>query len=134
MKELAHVVASDKARFGTLKLMVLYRNVERMLANELGSGDEIGIIYYHNAISYKYQGRVRVQNILSSVHYILSLSPDELPHKSLTTTEQLNDFIHSTDKAVILLEFCGWTRRLLAINKSMTESDLSMLCPKFQIF
>ncbi|GFP83030.1 upf0301 protein ct0663 [Phtheirospermum japonicum] len=123
MKELAHVVASNKARFGTLKLMVLYRNVERMLANALGSSDGIGIFYYHNSVSYKYQGRVRVQNILSSVHYMMSLSLDELPLKSLTTPEQLNDFIHSTDKAVILLEFCGWTRSLLAINKSMTESD-----------
>ncbi|KAL3655886.1 hypothetical protein CASFOL_000282 [Castilleja foliolosa] len=124
MKKLAHVVASDEVRFGTLKLMVLYRNVERMLANALGSSDGIGIIYYHNAVSYRYQGRVRVQNILSSVHYMMSLSPDELPLKYLTTPEQLDDFIHSTDKAVILLEFCGWTRSLLAINKSMTESDL----------
>ncbi|KAK4403157.1 hypothetical protein Sango_1056400 [Sesamum angolense] len=38
MKELAHMVASDEVRFGTLKLMVLYRNVERMLADALGKG------------------------------------------------------------------------------------------------
>ncbi|KAK6160518.1 hypothetical protein DH2020_003899 [Rehmannia glutinosa] len=92
MKELAHVVASDEAKFGTLKLMT------------------------------------SVQNILSSVHYAMSLSPDELPLKSLTTPEELKDFLHSTDKAVLLLEFCGWTPRLLAMNKSMTESVLVLFC------
>lgn len=128
MKGLAHVVASDEVRFGTLKLMVLYRNVERMLADSLGATEGITIFYYHNTLSYKYCGRLRVQNILASVHYVMSLSPDELPLKSLTTPEELRDFLHSTDKAVLLLEFCGWTPRFVATNKSMTESDLGMLC------
>ncbi|PIN15157.1 Protein disulfide-isomerase [Handroanthus impetiginosus] len=123
MKELAHVVASDEERFGSLKLMVLYRNVERMLADALGATDGITIFYHHNTISYKYGGRLRVQNILSSVHYVMSLSPDELPLKSLTTTEELRDFLHSTDKAVLLWEFCGWTPRLMAMNNTMNESD-----------
>ncbi|KAL0283450.1 UNVERIFIED_CONTAM: hypothetical protein Sangu_2889200 [Sesamum angustifolium] len=124
MKELAHMVASDEVRFGTLKLMVLYRNVERMLADALGVADGITIFYYHNTLSYKYWGRLRGQNILSSVHYVMALSPDELPLKSLTTPEELSDFLHSTDKVVVVTDFCGWTVRLLAANKSMTESDL----------
>ncbi|KAL0420429.1 UNVERIFIED_CONTAM: hypothetical protein Slati_3065800 [Sesamum latifolium] len=124
MKELAHMVASDEVRFGTLRLMVLYRNVERMLADALGVADGITVFYYHNTLSYKYWGRLRGQNILSSVHYVMSLSPDELPLKSLTTPEDLSDFLHSTDKAVVVTDFCGWTARLLAANKSMTESDL----------
>ncbi|KAL0386275.1 UNVERIFIED_CONTAM: hypothetical protein Sradi_3021800 [Sesamum radiatum] len=124
MKELAHMVASDEVRFGTLKLMVLYRNVERMLADALGVADGITVFYYHNTLSYKYWGRLRGQNILSSVHYVMSLSPDELPLKSLTTPEELSDFLHSTDKVVVVTDFCGWTARLLAANKSMTESDL----------
>ncbi|KAL8534921.1 hypothetical protein ACS0TY_010817 [Phlomoides rotata] len=123
MKVLAHVVASDEVRFGTLKLMVLYINMERMLADALGATEGITVFYYHNAVSYKYWGRLRVQNILASVEYVTSLSPDELPLKSLSTSEELKGFLHSTDKAVLLLEFCGWTPRLLATNKS-TESDL----------
>ncbi|KAK4413645.1 hypothetical protein Salat_2777300 [Sesamum alatum] len=124
MTELAHMVASDEVRFGTLKLMVLYRNVERMLADALGATDGITVFYYQNTLSYKYWGRLRGQNILSSVHYVMSLSPDELPLKSLTTREELSNFLLSTDKAVIVMDFCGWTARLLAANKSMTESDL----------
>ncbi|XP_011075278.1 uncharacterized protein LOC105159789 isoform X2 [Sesamum indicum] len=124
MKELAHMVATDEVRFGTLKLMVLYRNVERMLADALGVSDGITVFYYHNTLSYKYSGRLRGQNILSSVHYVMSLSPNELPLKSLTTPEELSDFLHSTDKAIVVMDFCGWTARLLAANNSMTESDL----------
>lgn len=127
MKGLAHVVASDEVRFGTLKLMVLYRNMERMLADALGATEGITVFYYHNALSYKYWGRIRVQNILASVEYVTSLSPDEIPLKSLSTPEELSDFLHSTDKAVLLLEFCEWTPRLLA-NKS-SETDLGRLSP-----
>lgn len=127
MKELGHVVASNEVRFGTLKLMVLYRNSERILADALGSDDGITIFYYHNTVSYKYRGKFRVQNILSSIHYVMSLSPDELPLKSLTTTEELGDFLHSTDKAVLLVDFCGWIPRVVGMDKSKTESDLGML-------
>ncbi|KAL7090687.1 hypothetical protein ACP275_12G057200 [Erythranthe tilingii] len=124
MKELGHVVGNDEARFGTLKLMVLYRNAERMLADALGANDGITIFYYHNSISYKYRGRLRVQNILSSVQYVSSLSSDELPFKSLNTQEELRDFVYSTDKAVLLMEFCGWIPRLMAMDNSTTQSIL----------
>ncbi|KAL2545650.1 hypothetical protein Fot_14883 [Forsythia ovata] len=122
MKELAHAVASDQDVFANLKLMVLYRNTERMLADVLGATDRITILYFHNSFSYKYLGKLRVQNILSSVHYVMSLPPDELPLKSLTTPEELEDFLDSTDKAVFLLEFCGWTPRLLTKGKNSTEN------------
>ncbi|CAA2963383.1 Hypothetical predicted protein [Olea europaea subsp. europaea] len=122
MKELAHAVASNQDMFANLKLMVLHRNTERMLADALGATDRITILYYHNSFSYKYSGKLRVQNILSSVDYVMSLPPDELPLKSLTTPEELGDFLDSTDKAVFLLEFCGWTPRLLTKGKNSTQN------------
>ncbi|KAG8365760.1 hypothetical protein BUALT_Bualt17G0005400 [Buddleja alternifolia] len=131
MKELAHVVASDQVRFGTLRLMVLYRNAERLLADALGATDGISIFYYHDTLSYKYWGKLRVQNIVSSMHYVMSLLPDDLPLKSLTTPEELKDLLDSTDKAVLLLEFCGWTPRLLGMNTTMTENDFCMLWVSF---
>lgn len=140
MKGLAHSVASDEMGLGTLKLMVLYKNVERTLADALGATDGITVFYYHNSLSYKYWGRLRVQSILVSVHYVMQLSPDERPLKSLTTAEELREFLHSTDKAVLLFDLCGWTPRLVAMNESTTGSDLGMLCfylllpsPPFQI-
>ncbi|XP_059279366.1 uncharacterized protein LOC132033403 isoform X2 [Lycium ferocissimum] len=114
MKELADVVSHDQGRFGSLKLMVLYRSSERMLADAVGADEGITILYYHHSHSYKYQGRLRVQNILSSVHYVMSLLPEQLPFKILKTPEDLEIFLGSTDKALILSEFCGWTQKLLA--------------------
>lgn len=126
MKELAHAVASNQDMFANLKLMVLHRNTERMLADALGATDRITILYYHNSFSYKYSGKLRVQNILSSVDYVMSLPPDELPLKSLTTPEELGDFLDSTDKAVFLLEFCGWTPRLLTKGKNSTQNGFGI--------
>ncbi|XP_073055778.1 uncharacterized protein [Primulina eburnea] len=127
MMELAHAVAREHLRFNTLKLMVLYRNTERILADSLGASHGITIIYHHDAFPYKYRGRLRVQSILSSVHYVMTLSPEELPLKSLTSPEGLNDFLESTDKAVLLLEFCGWIPRLLAKSNIKAESELGDL-------
>lgn len=114
MKELADVVSHDQGRFASLKLMLLYRNSERMLADAVGADEGITIFYYHHSHSYKYMGRLRVQNILSSVHYVMSLLPEQLPFKILKTPEELEIFLGSTDKALILSEFCGWTQKLLA--------------------
>ncbi|EPS64687.1 hypothetical protein M569_10094, partial [Genlisea aurea] len=116
MNELARAFESDEHRFGALKLMVLNGNVERMLADSLGAKGETTIFYHRNALAYKYSGRLRVQNILSSVHYAMSLLPDEIPFKALATPEDLKYFLHSTDKAIVLLDFCGWTQKLLAAN------------------
>ncbi|KAL6527811.1 hypothetical protein OROMI_029622 [Orobanche minor] len=121
MKGLADAVASD---VGTLKLMVLYKNVERVLADALGATDEITVFYFHNSLSHKYRGRLRVHNILVSVHYVMSLSADKQPLKFLVTAEELGEFLHSTDKAVLLFDLCGWTPRLVVKNESTTGSDL----------
>ncbi|KAL1550561.1 hypothetical protein AAHA92_18507 [Salvia divinorum] len=124
MKGLAQAVANDEMGLGTLKLMVLYKNVERTLADALGATDGITVFYYHNSLSYRYWGRLRVQSILVSVHYVVQLPPDEKPLKTLTTAEELREFLHSTDKAVILFDLCGWTPRLFAMNESTTGNDL----------
>ncbi|XP_049381610.1 uncharacterized protein LOC125846275 isoform X1 [Solanum stenotomum] len=114
MKELTGAVSHDQGRFALLKLMVLYRSSERMLADAVGADEGITIFYYHHSHSYKYMGRLRVQNILSSVHYVMFLLPEQLPFKILKTPEDLKSFLGSTDKALILSEFCGWTQKLLA--------------------
>ncbi|KAA8533352.1 hypothetical protein F0562_033115 [Nyssa sinensis] len=123
MKELAHVVTNKQENFGTLKLMLLYRSIERMLADALGATEGITILYFHQSLAYKYQGRLRAQNILSSVHFVMSHFPKEIPLKSLNTPKDLKIFLESTDKALLLLEFCGWTPRLLVKRKNNgTES------------
>ncbi|CAH9102714.1 unnamed protein product [Cuscuta epithymum] len=118
MKELGLALNSEHFRFGSLKLRVLFRNNERTLAEALGANTGISVVYYQRSLFYKYRGRLRAQNILSSIHYAMSLLPEELPLKSVSTAEELNVFLGSTDKALLLLEFCGWTQKLLALGKN----------------
>nr|GMD62771.1 Protein disulfide-isomerase [Ipomoea batatas] len=118
MKQLGHAVNSEQCRFGSLKLRVLFRNSEKMLAEALGANTGISVLYFHNSLFYKYRGRLRAHSILSSVNYVMSLLPEELPLKSLNTPEELKAFLGSTDKALLLLEFCGWTHKVLASGKN----------------
>lgn len=113
MKELANVVAEKQEKLGAIKLMYMYRNNEKMLADALGAIEEITILNYHHSVPYKYQGRIQPQSILSSAHSLISFSPKELPLKPIKTQEELKAFLESTDKALLLLEFCGWAPKLL---------------------
>ncbi|VFR02276.1 unnamed protein product [Cuscuta campestris] len=118
MKALGHALTIEPCKFGSLKLRVLFRNNEKMLADALGANNGISVVYYHHSVYYKYRGRLRAHNILSSIHYVMSLLPEELPLKSANTPEELKDFIGSTDKALLLFEFCGWTHKVLASRKN----------------
>ncbi|PON63607.1 Thioredoxin-like fold containing protein [Trema orientale] len=124
MKEVSSLVTNQQEWFTSLKLMVMYINTEKMLADAIGAMvDEITILYYHNSVSYKYRGRLRAQNILFSIHPYVLVSPGEIPLKSLSTPAELKTFLDSTDRAVLLLEFCGWTPKLLAKGKkNVTEN------------
>ncbi|KAG9131701.1 hypothetical protein Leryth_009446 [Lithospermum erythrorhizon] len=127
MKELPFAMDQEKHTFDGLKLRFLFRNNERMLADALGAAEGITIFYYRQTVSYKYQGRLRMENILSSVRHAMSVLPEELPLKNLNTQEDLRAFLDSTDKSLLLLEFCGWTQKLLAkshnnITKGFSEN------------
>ncbi|CAK7337957.1 unnamed protein product [Dovyalis caffra] len=120
MKEITHLVIDKKEGFGSLKLMYMHRNNEKMLADAIGAGltDEITLLYYHHSLYYKYKGKFRARNILSSIFPYLSLLPEDMPLKRLSGEGDLKMFIESTDKAVLLLEFCGWTDKLMAREKN----------------
>ncbi|GAB4842816.1 hypothetical protein Ancab_012793 [Ancistrocladus abbreviatus] len=113
MMELSRELANGGQEFGSLKLRILYSNHENFLANSLGATEGITILCYYHAVSYKYQGRRKAQDILYSFSYLMSLEPEELPLKTIDSSEALEAFLPSTDKSVLLLETCGWTRKLL---------------------
>lgn len=123
MKELAYAVANEQGQFGALKLMLLYKSSERILASSLGASEGTTVLYFHHSSSYKYGGRLRVPNILSSVRHVMSLLPKEHPLTPLNTPEELRNFLGSTDKALLLLEFCGWTSKLLGKGKNNTTEN-----------
>ncbi|XP_004136136.1 uncharacterized protein LOC101215020 isoform X1 [Cucumis sativus] len=114
-KDIAHLIENRKESYSSLKLMFMYRNSEKMLANAIGAtSEETNVIFYHHSVSYKYQGRLTAQNIVFSIYPYLSLLPEQLPLTHLNTPEDLKSFLDSTDKALLLVEFCGWTPKLLS--------------------
>ncbi|KAK9117889.1 hypothetical protein Scep_015982 [Stephania cephalantha] len=118
MREVVRRVSYEMEEFNNLKLMVVYKNKDEVLANAIHATETTTIFCYYHSVSYKYQGRLRTQNILSSVKYLTHLQPGELPLKSLTTAEELDAFLQSTDKAILLLEFCGWSQKLMSDDKT----------------
>lgn len=91
----------------------MYKNVEKMLADAIGASQETTILYYHHSTSYKYHGRLRAQNILWSLRPYLTVPPENLPLELINLEQDLKSFLDSTDRALLLLEFCGWAPELL---------------------
>lgn len=114
MKHISLLVGGRRQDFGPLKLRYLYTNTDKMLAHSIAPpSDEIKLIYYHHSISYQYRGRLRPQNILSSLRPYIITPPHDLPLQPLNTPKQLTHFLHSTHNALLLVDFCGWTSKLL---------------------
>ncbi|KAG8644206.1 hypothetical protein MANES_11G108701v8 [Manihot esculenta] len=127
MKEISRLVSDRLEEFESLKLMYMQRNKEKLLADAIGATEGIiTILYYHHSSSYKYQGKLIAGNILSSIVPYMSVSPHEIPLKALKTQEELKMFLDSTDKALILLEFCGWTPELMARKKRNATGDFAV--------
>ena len=133
MKDVARLVADKQGEFSSLKLRFMYRNTEKVLADAIGAAteaEETTVWYYHSSVSYKYGGRLRAQNVLASLRpYAAAVVPEELPFKSLKTPEELKEFVDSTDKALILFEFCEWTSKFLARRK-MNGTDRNGFGPQ----
>ncbi|XP_047157124.1 uncharacterized protein LOC124827974 isoform X2 [Vigna umbellata] len=114
MNDVSLAVSAKPIEFASLKLMRMHRNTEKVLADSIGATDEITLVYFHYSVSYKYRGRFRAQNILFSLYPYISLAPEEVPLAALNSPLDLRSFIDSTDKAIVLVDFCGWTPKLLA--------------------
>lgn len=112
MAEIQQLVATDEMELGRLKLMVVYRNSEKLLSDAIGATEGTKFIYYQQSVQFKYQGKLRARDILYSVRYIMSLKHEEAPFVALHTKDDVEEFIQSTDRAVLLSEFCGWFTRL----------------------
>uniref|UniRef100_A0A803LSI4 Thioredoxin domain-containing protein n=1 Tax=Chenopodium quinoa TaxID=63459 RepID=A0A803LSI4_CHEQI len=113
MNEVSQKLSKEQETYCSLKLMLIYRNLEKTLADSLGAAEGITVLCYHHGMSFKYQGINRERDILSSVFYIMSLATEDLPLKRIGNSKDMEMFLASTDKAIILLESCGWTSKLL---------------------
>lgn len=110
--------------------MLMHRNTEKLLADSIGATatpDETTLFYFHYSVSYKYRGRLRARNILSSLYPYISLAPEEVPLAALNTPLDFRLFVDSTERALVLVDFCGWTPKLLASDNNGTQNAFSVL-------
>ncbi|PKA55037.1 hypothetical protein AXF42_Ash003674 [Apostasia shenzhenica] len=77
MKQIASIVADQQEKLGCLKLRVIYKNAQKMLADFINADEDLIVYFYHQSTSYKYHGRFGADNILSSVRYFMSLKSEE---------------------------------------------------------
>ncbi|XP_020214255.1 uncharacterized protein LOC109798406 isoform X3 [Cajanus cajan] len=129
MNDVSLAVSAAPREFASLKLTLMHRNVERVLADSVGATDETTIVYFHYSVSYRYRGRLRARNILSSLYPYMSLAPEEVPLKALNTPLDFRLFVDSTDRAIVLVDLCGWTPKLLATSTkdNGTQNGFSVL-------
>jgi hypothetical protein len=126
MVEIEQLTVSDKDELGRLMLMVVYRNYEKLLTDAIGATEGIKFVYYQHSMAFKYQGKLRARDILSSVRYIMSLKHELAPFEVLRTKEDVEAFMESTDKSALLYEPCGWFTRLAHRGNNQSDEDTSL--------
>lgn len=126
MREVSNKISHKPDKYKDLKLIVVYKNLEKTLADIVGATDEEAtLICYRDSTPYRYRGRFRAQNVLASVYHLISQRPNEFPIKPIETRESLLSFLSSTDRSFLLLETCGWSTRLLhQSNQSMLNKHI----------
>jgi hypothetical protein len=101
--------------------MLIYRNVEKLLGDVLVGDKEVNLVLYREAVPFKYSGKLSAQTILTSVWHAMSIPSGDLPFKQLNTLEDLEFFLQSTDKAVLLFDICGWVPKISAADNKNTR-------------
>lgn len=79
-------------QFQRLRLMLIYRNVEKLLGDVLVGDKEVNLVLYREAVPFKYSGKLSAQTILTSVWHAMSIPSGDLPFKQLNTLEDLEFF------------------------------------------
>lgn len=119
--DLVQLMKYMHAQFQRLRLMLIYRNVEKLLGDVLVGDKEVNLVLYREAVPFKYSGKLSAQTILTSVWHAMSIPSGDLPFKQLNTLEDLEFFLQSTDKAVLLFDICGWVPKISAADNKNTR-------------
>lgn len=119
--DLVQLMKYMHSQFQRLRLMLIYRNVEKMLGDVLVGDKAVNLVFYREAVPFKYSGKLSAQTILASVWHAMSIPSGDLPFIQLNTLEVLEFFLQSTDKAVLLFDICGWVPNILAADSKNTR-------------
>ncbi|GLJ32738.1 hypothetical protein SUGI_0659080 [Cryptomeria japonica] len=116
--ELVQLMKYSDAQFESLRLMLIYRNVEKLLGDVLVGNKAVNLLFYRQGEPYKYSGKLSAQNILASVWHAMTIPSCDIPLKQLATLEDVESFVQSTDKGVLLFDSCGWAQNTSGSEKT----------------
>lgn len=113
MSALSRSIEADDDLHPLIQLRVVYVNLDKDLGSTLsGKRRSLKLTLYRHAVPYRYKGKVKVHNILAGIRHVISVSSVDLPFQRLDSFSELDTFMESTDKTVILFDFCNWAQKL----------------------
>ncbi|KAH9323577.1 hypothetical protein KI387_018216, partial [Taxus chinensis] len=115
--DLVQLMKYSGAQFESLRLMLIYKNVEKLLGDVVVGNKAVNLFFYRQGEPYKYSGKLSAQNILASVWHTMTIPSHDLPLKQLGTLEEVESFLQSTDKGVLLFDICGWAHKIAGSEK-----------------
>ncbi|XP_058730226.1 uncharacterized protein LOC131602203 isoform X2 [Vicia villosa] len=125
MNDMSLVISNKPQEFPDLKLMFMHVNKEKTIVDSIGVNVDgmITVVYFHYSVAYKYTGRLSAKSILSSFHRYVSDAPQEVPFKVLDSPRDFATFVDSADETMVLVDFCGWTPKLIAKSKKFNGTQ-----------
>lgn len=129
MNDISHAISNKPQEFQNLKLMFMYINNEKTLTDSIGVSVDgmVNVVYFHHSVGYKYSGRLSARNVLNSVHGYVNFAPEEVPLKMIDSAKDFATFVDSADVSIVLVDFCGWTQKLLAKSKKFNGTHNSTI-------
>ncbi|CAK8576816.1 unnamed protein product [Lathyrus sativus] len=125
MNDISLEISNKPQEFHDLKLMFTHVNKEKTMMDSIGVNVDgmITVVYFHYSVAYKYTGRLSAKSILSSFHHYVSVAPQEVPFKVLDSPRDFATFVDSADATIVLVDFCGWTPKLIARSKKFNGTQ-----------
>ncbi len=116
MRQVSRSMMEDPEAFAALQLRFVYIDKDRALLNLLPPtarrSSSLRIFLYHQGTPYFHGGQLTAGHILHAIRHVMHVPDDDLPVQHLQSFDVVKSFMESTDRAFLLLDFCGWAHSI----------------------
>ncbi|CAM6124738.1 unnamed protein product [Calypogeia fissa] len=124
MQDIGKVVRGDPHSFPGLQLFFVHTNKDRLFGNAiLGDSMPPSFALFRYGTPYKYTGRRSTSSMMASIRQGISVLRSDTVLGRIASPQDLEIFAYSTDKAVVLFEFCGWEMKLQQKHRKTSATD-----------
>ncbi|KAH7440253.1 hypothetical protein KP509_04G098300 [Ceratopteris richardii] len=127
MTDLSETLGVNENLHISTQLRVVYINQDKCLDKFfLQSKRYLAFTFFWYSTPFRYKGKLRAQNILTAINHAVSLKSSDYPFKRLETKSDLDRFRESTDRAVILFDFCNYSDRIKDRHHSKKDKSIQL--------